>query len=92
MMTKPYWKGTFQGTEQCWRSWIADQNIRGTWIDEPFGVKMLRCSNGAQIHWSSTKMTVWVSGRPQAKWRIEAQLKFALIVEEDDYPDYDVLD
>lgn len=93
-MTERAWKGTFEGNEECSKNWIVGQNISGKWVNESNGSIMLRCPNGVQIHWSSTKMTVWVSGKQKAKSNMERHLAITLPDADDghDYPDFDRVD
>lgn len=85
-------KLSFKGTEQNLKIWLADHGILGDWSDEPNGVKMLRCGNSAQIHWSSTKGSLWVSGKPDVRTRMQTRLEHASVSEDDDYPDFDWID
>ena len=77
----------FEGSEAEFRDFLEGEGIKGRWNEEPNGVYMLRCPCGAQVHWSSTKMTVWVSGKPIPKARLERRIMLALPLrgDEDSY-------
>lgn len=68
----------FEGSKADFQDFLEDLGIKGRWSEEPNGVYMLRCPCGAQVHWSSTKMTVWVSGKPRPKARLERRIMLAL--------------
>ncbi|MXO89275.1 SH2 domain-containing protein [Pontixanthobacter aquaemixtae] len=83
---------TFDGTEKCLKDWLEDEGIFGIWSDQPNGVKMLRCGKQVQIHWSSTKGSLWVSGKADAKRKMEKRLESALAEVDVDYADFDLVE
>lgn len=48
--------------------------MHGTWEPEPNGVFMLRTNCGVNMHWSSTKKTVWFDGPDAAQKQLAAKL------------------
>ena len=57
----------FNGDFEAFRRTLAPLNLGSHWEDKPNGVRMLRCPDGANLHWSSTKGTVWCDGTPEAR-------------------------
>jgi len=77
-------KLSFDGTENALRTWLSDIGLNGRWFDEPNGVKMFRCTDGGQIHWSSTKNTIWATGKAERRLAIERLLFLETLFHEDD--------
>jgi transposase InsO family protein len=54
----------------------------GRWEQRPNGVWMLCCRDGANLHWSSTRGTLWYDGMEEARdalrWRVERCLTAVL--------------
>jgi predicted nucleotide-binding protein len=48
--------------------------IDGDWVERGQGVWQLRCPDGANLNWSSTKGTIWCDGKESAKSALEAKV------------------
>lgn len=48
------------------RELLDRHNIIGVWEEEPNGVYMMRCLDGANLHWASCRGTVWSDGKRDA--------------------------
>lgn len=68
----------FEGSEADLRDFLQHIGIQGRWRDEPNGVVMVSCRCGAQVHRSSTKKTIWTSGKSTPKAIIKRQILLAL--------------
>ena len=47
--------------------------IDGEWVEGGSGVWQLRCPDGANLNWSSTRGTIWCQGKQPAKSALEAK-------------------
>lgn len=45
---------------------LQNHGVRGSWEAKPDGVVMLRCRNGANLHWAKGSKSLWFSGKPAA--------------------------
>lgn len=68
----------FEGTLSQLKDILRSEQIIGSWHDQPHGVCMLRCGDGANLHWATGKKTVWFSGKPEARQILEATVGKAL--------------
>lgn len=68
----------FTGTHPELKKLLAKHGICGTWYPEPNGVHMMRYRSGANLHWASTKGTVWIDGKRSAAARLEWRVGDAL--------------
>jgi len=71
-------KITYAGTLDSLKAELQHNDITGTWTEEPNGVHRLRLRNGAALHWSSTKGTLWCDGPTTERRALEGQVGFAL--------------
>jgi hypothetical protein len=58
---------TFEGTLEALQQRLLPLRLDGRWEMRPNGVWMLRCRDGANLHWSSTKGTLWCDGKEEAR-------------------------
>jgi hypothetical protein len=56
----------FHGTFEDLHRTLSGIGIAGAWAPEPNGVYMMRCRDGANLHWASGSKTLWVDGKPAA--------------------------
>ena len=68
----------YAGTIDSLRAELKRNEIIGTWAEEPNGVYRLRMLNGAALHWSSTKGTLWCDGPSAERAALEGRVAFAL--------------
>lgn len=69
----------FNGTQNELKVWLAGQGINGSWEQLPNKVLMLRCRNGANVHWAQNAKTLWFSGQPQQQEQLAQKLEGALM-------------
>ena len=54
---------------------LAPLGLQDNWTKQPNGVWILRCHDGSNLHWSSTKGTLWCDGPEEARdalrWKVE---------------------
>jgi hypothetical protein len=53
---------------------LADNRIAGSWEAKANGVYMMRCPDGANLHWASGNKSIWFSGKPVPKHALETLL------------------
>lgn len=46
----------------------------GKWQKEPNGVRQFRSTDGAVMHWSTTKCTLWIQGPEEPRAALEEKL------------------
>jgi hypothetical protein len=68
----------FHGTLPQLVEVMARSGIRGEWEQEPNGVVMMRCANGANVHWSTTRKTLWFDGCAAGRQQLLACLEKAV--------------
>lgn len=68
----------FEGDLTEFKALLEDVCSSAHWIAEPNGVHMLRCQDGVQVHWSSTKGTIWFSGAQRLFNRYEQLIRTEL--------------
>lgn len=69
----------FDGTLGELKDWLILAGIYGSWNVRPNGVHMMRCSDGANLHWSETRGTLWFSGRPGPSGRLAGRVESLLV-------------
>lgn len=72
----------FNGTFGQLHGLMANAGVQGTWEPEPNGVFMLRCTNGANMHWASGSKRVWFDGPVEAQRQLALQLQTNLLTEQ----------
>lgn len=65
----------FKGTIEQLKERLSIANCDGEWFERNNGVWQLRCENGANVNWSSTKGTLWCDGNPDSKRSLEGRLE-----------------
>src|SRR6185312_2257997 len=69
---------TFSGPFDNLKDRLLLADIEGEWIDRGNGVWQLKCPDGANMNWSSTKGTIWCDGKAVAKSALETKVAVAL--------------
>jgi hypothetical protein len=68
----------FVGTHQALKDRLLLLGIDGEWLQQPHMVWMFKCRDGAGLHWSQTKGTVWFDGPPATKAILRAKVEALL--------------
>ena len=68
----------FIGTRVELKAWLVEQGIMGSWELQPNQVFMLRCRDGANLHWAQKAKTLWFSGKLEPRERLANSLELAL--------------
>ena len=68
----------FIGTRGELKAWLFDHGIKGSWELQPNEVFMLRCRDGANLHWAQNGKTLWFSGKLEPRERLAKSLELAL--------------
>ena len=72
-------KGYFDGSIEELKLRVHELGLRGRWQEEPHGVFMFRSDRErAQLHWSSSRNTVWLTGQVDAQRQFLATIASAL--------------
>lgn len=69
----------FEGTFEQLHDTIGQMGVQGKWAPEPNGVYMLRCANGANLHWASGTKRVWFDGPAEAVQQLMLKLQANLL-------------
>jgi hypothetical protein len=64
----------FHGDLTALKRLLDHHDILGTWEAKPNGVHMLRCPEGANLHWAAGGKTLWFSGKPVEAARLEMRM------------------
>ena len=73
----------FIGTRVELKAWLFEQGIMGSWELQPNEVFMLRCRDGANLHWAQKANTLWFSGKLEVREHLAQKLETALTLRED---------
>jgi predicted nucleotide-binding protein len=72
--TACYMPPSFSGTFDELKDRLLLNGIDGEWVERGNGVWQLRCFDGANLNWSSTRKTIWCDGKQEARSSLEVQL------------------
>jgi len=65
---------SFSGSLDELKDRLLIAGIDGEWAEGGSGVWQLRCPDGANLNWSSTRGTIWCQGKQPAKSALEAKI------------------
>lgn len=68
----------FHGSYEELEHILQNHGVRGSWENKPHGVKMLRCRDGANLHWAKGNKSLWLSGKPAASELLGRKLEDVL--------------
>ena len=57
----------YDGTLADLKTLLDRHDILGSWERKPNGVHMLRCPDGADLHWARGSKSLWIDGKDVAR-------------------------
>lgn len=75
-------KMKFHGRRRQLAAKLATHGVRGRWQKEPNGVRMMRCDDGANLHWAKGSGSIWLDGKREPREHLARQVAAALQLRE----------